>query len=195
VSGEDAVAGVLTCRAGGWNYLPPRRFGSCKAFDISRRTHHFPLRTLSPIFLQDWSTWQRIAGYWGASSKNAYPPDQRQLHLGGCFGQQGAEAQLQGLGVLRLTQRTADKAPDVLVGGLLFLLVLQVKKRADERIRTAFLISLRVIIPVWQGFARARNLPISKPLSLLRLAQCCTVLRSRWGQSGIKPPLSERCFQ
>jgi hypothetical protein len=82
VSGEDAVAGVLTCRAGGWNYLqPPRRFGSCKAFDISRRTHHYPLRTLSPIFLQDWSTWQRIAGYSGASSKNAYPPDQCQLHL------------------------------------------------------------------------------------------------------------------
>ena len=107
MSGEDAVAGVLTCRAGDCNYLqPPRRFGSCKAFDISRRTHHYPLRTLSPIFLQDWSTWQRIAGYWGASSKNAYPPDQRQLHLGGCFGQQGAEAQLQGPGVLRLTHRS-----------------------------------------------------------------------------------------
>src|SRR5215213_10752934 len=33
--------------------------------------------------------------------------------------------------------RTADKALDVLVGGLLFLRVLPVKKRANERTRTA----------------------------------------------------------
>jgi hypothetical protein len=36
-----------------------------------------------------------------------------------------------------------------------------------------------------QGFAQACKSRISKPLSLLWLAQCCTVLRSRWYQSGI----------
>ena len=58
--------------------------------------------------------------------------------------------------------------------------------RADERIRTAYPCSLRVIHRALQGFAQACKCPISKPLSLLRLAACCTVLRSRWYQSGIK---------
>ncbi len=62
---------------------------------------------------------------------------------------------------------------------------LQVKNRADERTRTADLISLRVIIHALQGFARACKSRISKQLSLLRLAACCTVLRSRWCQSGV----------
>jgi hypothetical protein len=57
--------------------------------------------------------------------------------------------------------------------------------RADERTRTAFLISLRVIIEALQGFAEACKSPISKPFTFLRLAECCTVLRSRWCQSGI----------
>ncbi len=39
---------------------------------------------------------------------------------------------------------------------------------------------LRVIIHALQGFARACKLRISKPVSLLCLALCCTVLRSRW---------------
>src|SRR5215203_3319420 len=46
--------------------------------------------------------------------------------------------------------------------------------------------SLRVIGHALQGFARACKSLISKGFSLLRLAQCCTVLRSRWYQSGIK---------
>ena len=46
--------------------------------------------------------------------------------------------------------------------------------------------SLRVISQVLQGFARACKSPISKRLSFLCLALCCTVLRSRWYQSGIK---------
>jgi hypothetical protein len=45
--------------------------------------------------------------------------------------------------------------------------------------------SLRVIGHVLQGFARDCKSRISRRLSLLRLAECCTVLRSRWYQSGI----------
>jgi hypothetical protein len=62
------------------------------------------------------------------------------------------------------------------------------KKRADERTRTADLISLRVIGHVLQGAAWDCKSSISRRLSLLRLAPCCTVLRSRWYQSGIKRP-------
>src|SRR5215212_5978248 len=57
--------------------------------------------------------------------------------------------------------------------------------RADERTRTAYPCSLRVITQVLQGLARACKFLISRRLSLLCLAACCTVLRSRWYQSGI----------
>src|SRR5215211_3325767 len=57
--------------------------------------------------------------------------------------------------------------------------------RADERTRTADLISLRVIHQALQGLAQDCKSRISKRLSLLRVAACCTVLRSRWYQSGI----------
>jgi hypothetical protein len=87
---------------------------------------------------------------------------------------------------------TADKAPDVFVRSFLFLRILQVKKRADERIRTAFLLQLRVIIHVLQAVARACKSRISKPVPFLRFALCCTVLRSRWYQSGINSGNS--CF-
>jgi hypothetical protein len=46
--------------------------------------------------------------------------------------------------------------------------------------------SLRVIIQALQGFAQGCKSPISKSLSFLCFARCCTVLRSRWCQSGIK---------
>jgi hypothetical protein len=59
------------------------------------------------------------------------------------------------------------------------------KKRADERTRTADLISLRVIAQVLQGVAQTCKSLISKPIAVLWLAQCCTVLRSKWYQSGI----------
>jgi hypothetical protein len=49
-----------------------------------------------------------------------------------------------------------------------------------------------VIHQALQGFARACNSRISKPFSFLRLAGCCTVLRSRWYQSGINSDNS--CF-
>jgi hypothetical protein len=59
------------------------------------------------------------------------------------------------------------------------------KTRADERTRTAYLISLRVIIPMVLGLAGVCKSRILRRLSLLRLAVCCTVLRSRWCQSGV----------
>src|SRR5215203_5577416 len=46
--------------------------------------------------------------------------------------------------------------------------------------------SLGVIIYALQGVAEACKSRISKLLSLLRFAACCTVLRSRWCQSGVK---------
>jgi hypothetical protein len=60
------------------------------------------------------------------------------------------------------------------------------KGRADERTRTADLVSLRVIGHALRGVARGCKSPISRRLLLLRLAPCCTVLRSRWCQSGVK---------
>jgi hypothetical protein len=71
------------------------------------------------------------------------------------------------------------------VGTLSFLWYLQVKRRADERTRTADLISLRVITQALQGCAGGCKSPISKGVSFLYLAACCTVLRSRWYQSGV----------
>jgi hypothetical protein len=64
-------------------------------------------------------------------------------------------------------------------------LQIQYGMRADERTRATFLLQLRVISQWLQGFARTCKSRISKPYSLLCLAECCTVLRSRWYQSGI----------
>jgi len=47
------------------------------------------------------------------------------------------------------------------------------------------LLQLRVIIQALLGFARVCKSRIDKPVSFLYLAVCCTVLRSRWYQSGI----------
>jgi hypothetical protein len=59
-------------------------------------------------------------------------------------------------------------------------------ERADERTRTAYPCSLRVITQALQGFAGDCKYRIFRGVSFLRLAECCTVLRSRWYQSGIK---------
>src|SRR5215211_6950749 len=59
------------------------------------------------------------------------------------------------------------------------------KKRADERTRTAYPCSLWVIGHVLQGLAQEYKSRIFKPVSFLSFARCCTVLRSRWYQSGI----------
>jgi hypothetical protein len=50
--------------------------------------------------------------------------------------------------------------------------------------------SLRVIGHVLQGCAGACKCRIFRGVSFLRLAQCCTVLRSRWYQSGINTALT-----
>jgi hypothetical protein len=63
-------------------------------------------------------------------------------------------------------------------------LQIQYGMRAGERLEPLSC-SLRVIIEVLQGFAWTCKSRISKPYSLLCLAECCTVLRSRWYQSGI----------
>src|SRR5215212_4853575 len=63
-----------------------------------------------------------------------------------------------------------------------FLQDLQEKRRADERTRTAYPCSLRVITQALQGCAQDCKCRISKPVTFLRLAECCTVLRSRWCQ-------------
>src|ERR671921_1457464 len=70
--------------------------------------------------------------------------------------------------------------------GSSFLRVLQEKRRADERTRTAYPCSLRVITQALQGCAQDCKCRISKPVTFLRLAECCTVLRSRWCQSGVR---------
>ena len=60
-------------------------------------------------------------------------------------------------------------------------------ERSDERTRTADLVSLRTIIHAWQGFADGCKCRVFRRFSLLSFAECCTVLRSRWYQSGVKP--------
>jgi hypothetical protein len=50
--------------------------------------------------------------------------------------------------------------------------------------------SLRVIGQELQEFAEACKSGISRRFSLLRFALCCTVLRSRWCQSGINGTLA-----
>jgi hypothetical protein len=67
---------------------------------------------------------------------------------------------------------------------------LRPNRRADERTRTAYPCSLLVIGQVLQGCAGACKSRISKPLSLLSVTRCCTVLRPRWYQSGIINTLS-----
>jgi hypothetical protein len=49
--------------------------------------------------------------------------------------------------------------------------------------------SLRVIIRALRGLARACKSPISKLFSFPRFASRCTVLRSRWCQSGVNATL------
>jgi hypothetical protein len=58
--------------------------------------------------------------------------------------------------------------------------------RADERIRTAFLLQLRVIGQALLRVAQVCKSRIFKGFSFLCLAESCTVLRSRWCQSGVR---------
>ena len=60
-----------------------------------------------------------------------------------------------------------------------------IKSRRADSYRLP-LLQLRVITQALQGFAGGCKSRISKRLSLLWLAACCTVLRSRWYQSGVR---------
>jgi len=58
-------------------------------------------------------------------------------------------------------------------------------KREPTRGLEPLACSLRVIIQALQALAGVCKSRISKRFSLLRFAACCTVLRSRWCQSGV----------
>ena len=81
---------------------------------------------------------------------------------------------------------TAANPPLLVPKALADLWYLQEKQRAGERTRTADLLQLRVIHQALQRVARGCKSRISKPISLLWFAECCTVLHSRWCQSGIR---------
>jgi hypothetical protein len=63
--------------------------------------------------------------------------------------------------------------------------------RADERTRTAYPCSLRVMHQALQGLAGGCKYPFSKGIRLLCIAEGCTVLRSRWYQKQVDgtPPI------
>src|SRR5215203_5306284 len=82
--------------------------------------------------------------------------------------------------------QTAPKTPSATTHSLFTTAYLREKQRADERTRTADLTSLRVIIQALQRLAQGSRTRISKRVSFLRLATRCTVLRSRWCQSGVR---------
>src|SRR5918997_6754705 len=63
----------------------------------------------------------------------------------------------------------------------------QESRRADSN--RLPLLQLLVVGQALQGFAAACKPRVSKPLFLLWLALGCTVLRSRWCQSGVKAPV------
>ena len=61
------------------------------------------------------------------------------------------------------------------------------KQRVEERTRIADLVSLQVKIRALQRCAHGCKSCISRPISFLCLAPCCTVLCSRWCQ--YHPPI------
>jgi len=79
----------------------------------------------------------------------------------------------------------------------LFLLILQVKKIADERTRTAYLCSLRVCVaplPCSRNFLSPQGSLPPTPASISRIAQRAPGLRRE--RRGVEPhPLSQPCQQ
>src|SRR5688572_29849856 len=65
-------------------------------------------------------------------------------------------------------------------------------RKADERTRTAYSCSLRVITQELQECAGDCKCRIFRGVSFPCLAACCTVLRSRWYQIGIRTSDSYR---
>jgi hypothetical protein len=86
---------------------------------------------------------------------------------------------------------TAAKASIRHSGAFTFLRVLQANKRADERTRTAYPCSLRVIIQALQGFARGCKSPCLRGFlfpGLPTIAGYCMRVRVKLGSSGVKSP-------
>src|SRR5215211_5770406 len=81
--------------------------------------------------------------------------------------------------------QSSGRRSQILFGNLPFSLQLTQDGRTDERTRIAYPCSLRVMHHVLQGFAQECKSRISKPVSFLSFARCCTVLRSRWYQESM----------
>jgi hypothetical protein len=88
---------------------------------------------------------------------------------------------------LTLIASMLTKPPMFLSEAFCFYLILQVKKRADERTRTAGL-SLRVCGQWLLGVACACNFCISKRFSVPSVAQYCRGLRPGKGQIRVNQP-------
>jgi hypothetical protein len=76
------------------------------------------------------------------------------------------------------------RSSQILLGHLLLSVQLTQDRRPTSGLEP-LTYSLRVISQVLQGIAEGCKTRISRRLSLLRFAACCTVLRSRWYQSGV----------
>jgi hypothetical protein len=85
---------------------------------------------------------------------------------------------------VKLGQKAPGRGPEAFLSREFGLYI--GNSRADERTRTADLLSLIVVMRALQGFAQSCESAISKQVSFSCLASCCTVLRSRWCQSGVK---------
>ena len=81
--------------------------------------------------------------------------------------------------------RNGAKDHRVIAFHLRFTCKLRQSERANERTRTADLVSLRVMHQALQALAQGCKPRISKPIPLPSLARRCTVLHSRWCQSGV----------
>ena len=69
---------------------------------------------------------------------------------------------------------------------LAFYDICRQKREPTSGLKTRLpLLQLRVMNRTLLGFARACKSSISKRVSFLQFAACCTVLRSRWCQSGV----------
>jgi hypothetical protein len=111
-----------------------------------------------------------------------------ELHFSGSFGQQGTEPDLRIYAVVHRCEVVVLEFASFSEGGIAtpfcldVLVPVQRVQRAEERTRTAYPCSLRVITQALQGAAWGCKCRIFRRVSFLRLAPCCTVLRSRWCQ-------------
>jgi hypothetical protein len=131
--------------------------------DSNRGHHDFQLgKARSPLFL--------------TAQKSAWITGSRIIHEHHC-------SPLSKLGCRHNCRQLPEKA--ILRTLRDVVLRFQQKQEADERTRTAFLLQLRVIGQALQGCVGVANPAYLEGVSLPCLAECCTVLRSPWYQSGV----------